>query len=100
MRVFLVFALCFTSWAQETSEEYKLPENFLRFDIKKLRPAVTTSPKTRPQIVVVQKEDSCGHLRIQPADPDMDTGIISSRAYSNSRMPVLKGMPSCQATER
>ncbi|MCX6609839.1 MAG: hypothetical protein NTW74_03185 [Acidobacteria bacterium] len=103
MRVFLVFALCFTTWAQETSGEYKLPENFLRFNVSKIYAAVSNAPKSQPPVIVeaAPKEISCGHIRILPANPDLDPGMtLPKGAYIQSRMPVLKGMPACQTTGR
>ena len=101
MRIFLALAFCLTTWAQEAPTEFKLPENFLRFDIGKLRQAMSTAPKAQPPIVLLPKEISCGHLRILPADPDLDPGMtLPSGTYVYSRMPVLKGIPSCQAAGR
>ncbi len=101
MRVFLALAFCLTTWAQDTPTEYKLPENFLRFDINKLRPAVSTPPKAQSQIVVPPELNSCGHIRVLPANPDLDSGMtLASKIYIYSRMPVFKGMPACQTAGR
>ncbi len=102
MRIFLAFALCASSWAQETPSELKLPENFLRFDISKLRSAVSTMPKPQPNAVIpVPQPETCGHIRVLPAKPDMDPGIqLPSRIYIQSRMPILKGMPACETHQR
>jgi hypothetical protein len=103
MRSFVVFAFCFTAWGQETPGEYKLPENLLRFDVSKIYSAVSASPKVQATVLVqaTPKELSCGHIRVLPTNPDLDPGIaLPDRKYPSSRMPVLKGMPSCQATER
>jgi hypothetical protein len=104
MRIFLVFAFCITAWGQETPAEYKLPENLLRFDVSKIYSAVAAGPKIQQAPILVQatpKELSCGHIRILPANPDLDPGIaLPNRSYRYSRMPMLKGMPACQTTER
>ena len=102
MRIFLAFALCASSWAQETPSELKLPENFLRFDISKLRSAVSTMPTSQTTTVfTTPKPETCGHIRVLPANPDMDPGItLPSGTYVHSRMPVLKGMPACETHQR
>ena len=102
MRFFLAFVFCSSSWAQDAPTELKLPENFLRFDISKLRSAVSTTPKSQTiTIIPAPKQETCGHIRVLPANPDMDPGIhLPSRTYVQSRMPILKGMPSCETTER
>jgi len=101
MRIFLSLAFCLTTWAQDTPTEYKLPENFLRFDINKLRPAVSTPPKSQSKIVLPPEQVSCGHIRVLPVNPDLDPGmILPLPTYVYSRMPVFKGMPACQTAGR
>ena len=102
MRFFLAFVFCASSWAQDAPSELKLPENFLRFDISKLRSAVSTMPKPQTTSVIpVPKQETCGHIRVLPANPDIDAGMtLPSGTYVHSRMPILKGMPACETPQR
>jgi hypothetical protein len=103
MRIFLAFAFCLSAWAQENPAEFKLPENFLRLDTSKLklRPLLSTTAKPQTIFVPAPNQESCGHIRVLPVNPDMDPGIhLPWRTYVHSRMPILKGMPACETPQR
>lgn len=100
MRALPGFAFWLSTWAQDAPVELKLPEHFLRFDITKLYSAVKSAPKVISQKILTPST-ACGHIRILPTNPEIDPGIqVPYKPQVQSRMPVLEGMPSCQAITR
>ena len=90
-------AACF---GQQKGFAPKLPPH-----VKLLTPAKPGPGTERP--VAQAKADSlgrrptCGHLVVQRASPDVDPGMLTGGDPKHAyRMPVHKGLPSCQDTDQ
>jgi len=93
----LLSAPCFAA-------EFKLPENFLVFDPSRLRSAVSKSAAQLSHPLLSpprSKIDACAHIRILPTPENVDPGIVlPAGARTSSKMPIVKGLPSCQHSSR
>lgn len=86
-----------------TAAEFKLPENFLKFDPSKLYAGIAKgSPQLKPLVLpALPKAAVCVHARVIPLPADTDPAIaLPYRDYPQSKMPILKPPPTCEAESR